>query len=129
MIRRQSLDIPQNRQFVELCLLRVRRHGPYIIFTSFVHDISSTDNNTDTSSSGTQTLQLICGVFIDAVFSHNRVKQMNIENKMKLKIFSPFHAISIDGNYPFPLLLGTDLVNIIEPNHQCNESLPFKDDC
>ncbi|KDO27469.1 hypothetical protein SPRG_07058 [Saprolegnia parasitica CBS 223.65] len=114
-----ALDLPQHRPFITLCVLRRRSHANFIVLTSFVHDVSDAAYFASTTSS--MRLCLSPGVFLDAVYAAEKAPA---HGRSLLKLFAPLHAIAVDGNHPFPLLLGTYFLEVLDTEHHCDATLP-----
>ncbi|OQR92483.1 hypothetical protein THRCLA_08689 [Thraustotheca clavata] len=111
-----SMDLPQYRPFITICILRHRTHASFAILTAFVHSVSNQDYF---AASASRSLKLAPKVFVDAVFPINKAPDRGL-----IKIYAPLQAIPVDGNYQFPLLLGTHLYEIMESEHHCDATLP-----
>ena len=89
------------------------------MLTSFVHDVSDAAYFASTTSS--TRLCLSPGVFLDAVYAAEKAPA---PGRHLLKLYAPLHAIAVDGNHPFPLLLGTYFLEVLETDHHCDATLP-----
>ncbi|OQR81156.1 hypothetical protein ACHHYP_16687 [Achlya hypogyna] len=113
-----ALDLPQRRPFVTLCVLRQRRHAGFAVLTSYVHAVSDA---AFFAAVAPPCLPLAPHVFIDAVYPLEKAPP---EGSCLLQLFAPLHAVAVDGNHPFPLLLGTHLFTVLEARHHCDATLP-----
>ncbi|EQC33003.1 hypothetical protein SDRG_09525 [Saprolegnia diclina VS20] len=114
-----ALDLPQHRPFITICVLRRRSHANFVVLTSFVHDVSDAAYFASTTSS--TRLCLAPAVFLDAVYAAEKAPA---PGRRLLKLYAPLHAIAVDGNHPFPLLLGTNFLEVLETDHHCDATLP-----
>ncbi|KAH9197893.1 hypothetical protein AeNC1_000170 [Aphanomyces euteiches] len=120
-----AIDVPQNRPHISLCLLRTRLHEGLVIFSAYIHEVSD-EAYFSSLRLEPPLLPIRRRVFVDAVFPKDSMA--HLRDNVLVTIYSPFHILSLDGPYPFPLLLGTHLFRVTDANHECQTSLPFDDD-
>ncbi|ETV91315.1 hypothetical protein H310_14135 [Aphanomyces invadans] len=118
------IDAPQSRPSITICLLRTRLVADFAVFTAYIHQVSPAIQSSPPPSP--PLLPIRSDVIVDAVFSKSALAKLR--DNVLVTLYAPFHILSLDGPYPFPLLLGTQLFQVSNAVHSCQTALPFDDE-